>query len=289
MTTPPVPVPGGPPPGSPAPGSPAPRGPMPGRPLPDVVEEAERVVDSLAGRGVTVRLLGGVGVAAHRHGPVPAALLRSFGDIDLVTGRKSGKALAGGLTALGYTPNDRFNALHGARRMLFYDTDNSRQMDVFVGEFAMCHRLDLDSRLSQHPRALAPADLLLTKLQIVQINHKDIVDAIRLLLAHEVGALDLPAVPGQADVLSLDRLIEVTRADWGWYTTLTDNLAKVRDAAPGLLDEAAAPVAADRIASVAAALEKAPKTTRWRARAMVGRRAPWYELPEEVAGTGARR
>jgi Uncharacterised nucleotidyltransferase len=266
-----------------------PSAPVPGRPLPDVVDEAERVIDGLAGRGVVARLLGGAGVAAHRHGPVPAALERSFGDIDLVTRRKSGKALADGLTALGYTPNDRFNALHGARRMLFYDTDNSRQLDVFVGEFAMCHRLDLDARLSQHPRTLAPADLLLTKLQIVQINHKDIVDAVRLLLAHEVSAPDRPAVPGQADVLSLDRLIEVTRADWGWYTTFTDNLAKVRDAAGDLLDETAAAITGDRIASVAAALRGAQKTTRWKARAMVGRRAPWYELPEEVAGTGARR
>ncbi len=271
------------------PSGPGPGQPAPARPLPDVVSEAERVVDTLAGRGVTVRLLGGVGVAAHRHGPVPAALQRSFADIDLVTGRKSGKALAGGLADLGYTPNDRFNAVHGARRMLFYDTDNARQLDVFVGEFDMSHRLDLNGRLGHHPRALSPADLLLTKLQIVEINSKDLVDAVALLLAHEVSAPDRPATPGQADVLSLDRLIEVTRADWGWYTTFTDNLAKVRNAAPDLVDEAWAGTVRERAESVAAALRGAPKTARWRARAMVGRRAPWYELPEEVAGTGAHR
>jgi hypothetical protein len=275
-------TPSGPGPGDAAAGRPA-------RPLPDVVSEAERVVDGLAGRGVTARLLGGVGVAAHHHGPVPAALERSFADIDLVTGRKSGRALAVGLADLGYTPNDRFNALHGARRMLFYDTGNARQLDVFVGELDMCHRLDLDRRLSHHPRALGPADLLLTKLQIVEINSKDLVDAVRLLLAHEVSAPDRPATPGQADALSLHRLIEVTRADWGWYTTFTDNLAKVRDAAPDLVDEAAAVTVRYRAESVAAALLGAPKTARWRARAMIGRRAPWYELPEEVTGTGARR
>ena len=258
-------------------------------PLADVVKEAERVVGGLAARGVTARLLGGVGVAVHRHGPVPAALQRSFADIDLVTGRKGGRPLADGLIALGYTANDRFNAVHGARRLLFYDTVNHRQLDVFVGEFAMSHRLDLDRRLNQHPRALAPADLMLTKLQIVEINRKDVVDAVRLLLGHEVAGPDRPAGPGQADVISVDRLTEITRADWGWYTTFTDNLAAVAEAAPGLLDEAAAPVVAARIESLAAALRGAPKTTRWKARAMVGRRAPWYELPEEVAGTGARR
>ena len=162
----------------------------PAVPLADVPSEAERVVDGLAARGVVARLLGGAGVAAHQHGPVPAVLQRAFADIDLVTGRKSGRALADGLAALGYAANDRFNALHGARRLLFYDTVNQRQLDVFVGEFAMCHRLGLDHRLNQHPRALAPADLLLTKLQIVEINRKDVVDAVRLLLAHEVAAPD---------------------------------------------------------------------------------------------------
>jgi hypothetical protein len=259
------------------------------RPLANVADEGERVVRALASCGVTARLLGGVGVAAHRHGPVPDALDRPFADIDLVTGRKSGRDLAKGLAAAGYTPNDRFNALHGARRLLFYDRANERQIDVFVGEFAMCHRLDLGGRLNQHPLALAAADLLLTKLQIVEINHKDVVDAIRLMLAHEVCPTDVSSAPGPADALSLGRLVEITRADWGWYTTFGDNLAKVGEAAPGLLDEAGASIVRDRVGAVTAALEAAPKTTRWKARAIVGRRAPWYELPEEVAGGGARR
>ncbi len=260
----------------------------PAAPLADVLDEAGRVIDGLTARGVVARLLGGGGVAAHRHGPVPASLQRTCADIDLVTGRKSGRPLADGLAALGYTPNDRFNALHGARRLLFYDTANHRQLDVFIGEFAMCHRLDLDHRLHLHPRALSPADLLLTKLQIVEINHKDVLDAVRLLLGHEVAAPDLPAGPGGDDQLSLDRLTAVTRSDWGWYTTFTDNLAAVGRDAPGLLDDAAAAVVGERIGAVAAALDGAHKTARWKARAMIGRRSPWYELPEEVAGTGAR-
>ena len=69
--------------------------------------------------------------------------------------------------------------------MLFYDTENKRQVDVFVGVFSMCHRLDLDGRLGEHPTALDAADLLLTKLQIAEINRKDLVDAVRLLLTHE--------------------------------------------------------------------------------------------------------
>ena len=62
------------------------------------------------------------------------------------------------LTGLGYVPNERFNALHGARRMLFYDTANGRQLDVFVGAFAMCHQLDLSepARRARRRRSTPP-------------------------------------------------------------------------------------------------------------------------------------
>src|SRR6185369_2898394 len=57
-------------------------------PLPDVVAEADRVISAATAAGPTVRLLGGVGIAAHDHGPVPDKLLRTYGDIDVVTGPK---------------------------------------------------------------------------------------------------------------------------------------------------------------------------------------------------------
>jgi hypothetical protein len=262
-------------------------GPAPGRPLPEAGDEAARVIDGLAARQVAARLLGGAGVAAHRHGQVPAGLERPLGDIDLAAGPESGQALADALAALGYTPNGPFNALHGDQRMLFHDTGHSRRLNVFVGEFAMTHRLDLTGRLHHHPRALSPADLLLTTLQVAEIRPEDIVDAVRLVLAHEVSVPDRPAVPGQADALSLDRLIEITRADWGWYAALTGNLARVRDAAPALLDQAVAPVVRGRIALMITALDSAPKTASRQSRAMAGGRAPWPELPEEAAGTAA--
>ncbi len=262
-------------------------GPAPGRPLPEAGDEAARVVDGLAARQVAARLLGGAGVAAHRHGQVPAGLERPLSDIDLATGSEDGQALAEALADLGYTPNGPFNALHGGQRMLFHDTGRSRRLNVFVGEFAMARRLDLTGRLHHHPRALAPADLLLTTLQVAGLRYEDIVDAVRLVLAHEVSVPDRPAVPGQADALSLDRLIEITRADWGWYAAVTGNLARVRDAAPGLLDQTAAPIVRGRIALMITALDSAPKTASRKSRAMAGGRAAWPELPEGAAGTAA--
>lgn len=250
-------------------------------PVADITEEARQVLAQCRAGNVTARLIGGLAVAWHQHSPTPAALQRSYGDIDIVIGRKEGRAARGVLTQLGYVPNEGFNALHGDRRLLFYDQANGRQIDVFIGTFAMCQTLDLSGRLDIHPDTLGIADLLLTKLQIVEINAKDLTDAIQLLRNHAVSRADRPGT----DELSLDRLCAVTSGDWGWYTTLSDNLAKVAAFAPDKLSEPERAGVSARITDIQQAIDQAGKSLRWKARARIGRHSPWYELPEEVAGT----
>jgi hypothetical protein len=252
------------------------------KPLTHVVDEGRRLIESATAAGHPVRLLGGVGVALHDHVAVPPALERGYGDLDVVVPAKSTRRTAQVMTEAGYVANERFNALHGAQRMLFYDTGNKRQVDVFVGVFSMCHRLDLSSRLDRHPASLDAADLLLTKLQIHEINRKDLVDAVRLVLTHENA--DIAGGAGEPDAMSLDRLRSVTSGDWGWFTTVTDNLQLVRAAAGDLLDAEDAGVVEGRVDAIAESLRSAPKSMRWKARSVVGRKTPWYELPEEVGG-----
>lgn len=250
-------------------------------PVADITEEARQVLTGCSAGNVTARLIGGLAVAWHQHEPTPRGLQRSYADIDIVIGRKEGRAATSALLQLGYVPNERFNALHGDRRLLFYDHANDRQLDVFVGSFAMCHTLDLSSRLTMLPDTLCIADLLLTKLQIVEINAKDLIDALQLLRNHAVGREDKRGM----DELSLDRLCAVTSVDWGWYTTLSDNLAKAADFAPDKLDEPDRGAVTAQIQAIQQAIDQAGKSLRWKARARLGRHSPWYELPEEVAGT----
>jgi hypothetical protein len=250
-------------------------------PVADIAEEARQVLAGCAAENVTARLIGGLAVAWHQHEPTPPELRRSYADIDVVIGRKEGRAARTALLRLGYVPNEGFNALHGDRRLLFYDQANGRQLDVFVGTFAMSHTLDLSARLNLLPDTLCIADLLLTKLQIVEINTKDLVDAAQILRNHQVSREDQPGL----DELSLDRLCSVTSVDWGWYTTLTDNLVKVIAFAADKLIERDREAVTSRVEAVQQAVAQANKSLRWKARARLGRHSPWYELPEEVAGT----
>jgi hypothetical protein len=247
-------------------------------PFVDVEAEAARLLQRAAEASVLVRLLGGAAVGMHRHGLRPPALERRYGDIDVVVKKGHDRGFKRVLEELGYVPNRGFNNLHGDRRLLFYDERNGRQLDVFIGTFRMCHMLELDDRLERHPQTLAPADLVLTKLQIVRINTKDIVDALALLLEHRVAMED------SGEVIDLGRLQHVTGRDWGWYTTFTDNLKRLAPVPDVGLTPAAAEEVADRVATIQQALRSARKSLPWQARAAVGRRVTWYEQPEEIGG-----
>jgi hypothetical protein len=252
-----------------------------GKPLADVAEEADRVLTMAARAGATVRLLGGLAIAKHMHTEVPSALRRSYPDIDLAVRRGDDRSLRGALQTGGYVPNAAFNSLRGGRRLLYYDEANGRQVDVFVGAFRMCHTLELDDRLTLDPATLSPADLLLTKLQVVEINRKDQTDALALLLCHEL------APEREGDVIGIDRLTAVAARDWGWFTTVADNLVELREVAGELPDDGGVrDRARERIDRIARALADAPKSLGWKARAKVGRRVVWYEVPEEVRHGG---
>jgi hypothetical protein len=246
-------------------------------PLADVEREALQVVEAARVDGFPVRILGGVAIGILARQPLPERLRRTYADIDLAVGRADGGRARSVLTALGYEADRGFNSLHGSRRLLFYDTVNARRIDVFVGVFKMCHELGLTDRLDLVPTTLSPADLLLTKLQIVELNRKDLIDVVTLLHVCAIG--DRPGV----DMIDLPRLELVTGADWGWHTTLIDNLERVSAATAELLTEDDAAVVRNRVQEIRHAIQLAPKSLGWKVRARVGRRMQWYELPEEVA------
>jgi hypothetical protein len=246
----------------------------PTEPLADVLEEARRVVSLAAESQLAVRLLGGAAFGEHHHSPVPERLRRTYGDIDIAVGRRDARALPRLVAAIGYIPDDRFNALHGEKRMLFRDPVNVRKFDVFIDEFSMCHRLTLEGRLTTTGTTLALADLLLTKLQIVELNDKDTIDAIGLLRDHGVGQ------PGLDDEIDLGRLAKVCGDDWGWFTTVSDNLSRLETESH--LEEGDRGRVSDRLAQIRRAIDDAPKSRGWRLRSRIGRRLEWYEIPDEV-------
>lgn len=215
-------------------------------------------------RGVALRPLGGVGVLLH----CPVALAngphREFADLDVAVPRQTSRQVPELFQAAGYDADRRFNALQGDRRMIFHGP--AGKVDVFVGVFEMCHRLDLSPRLELERDTLTASDLLVTKLQVVEVNQKDIDDAALLLLEHELGE-------GPGDHVDLAYLRGLVYDDWGLWRTTTRTLEVVAQRREDVAAQAR---------GIVDALVESPKGTRFRMRARIGERKRWYELPDEI-------
>jgi hypothetical protein len=242
----------------------------------DVVAEAKRILARAVEAGAPVRLLGGVAVYLRAPGELAPAFARSYADIDFVTGKKTVRAATDLFRNAGYVPHVAFNALHGQERLLFFDEQHDRQVDVFVGAFSMCHRIPLDDRIEVDPISIPLAELLLTKLQVIELNEKDIRDSLALLHDHAVGDRD-------GDLLNGSRAAALCAADWGLWRTITRNLQSCREFADAY-DVPDRAVLDARLDELLDRIEAEPKSRGWRLRARIGERKRWYELPEEVAG-----
>jgi hypothetical protein len=218
---------------------------------------------------VPLRLLGGVAVRLRCSGPD-----REFKDLDLATSKKASGDAQDLLRRLGYDPHVGFNAMNARERLLFFDEAHGRQVDVFVGSFRMCHEIPLEGRLEIDERTVPLAELLLTKLQIIELNEKDVRDTVVLLDEHDVTDDD--------SGLNGARVAELCAQDWGLWRTITNNLRDVAVHLEGYdVDRGRV---ARRLGALQERIDAADKSRGWRLRAKVGERKRWYDLPEEVGG-----
>src|SRR5947209_2933994 len=240
-------------------------------PASDVIAEAERIAVAAKQARVAVKLVGGAAVNLRSPSARQAPLKRKYGDLDFVAPSKQQAAVQKLFDSLGYEGERRFNTLNGHQRLLYLDGVNGRQVDVFIDRMKMCHIIELAGRLGHDGPTLTPVDLLISKLQVYEVNQKDLVDSIALLLDHPVGDHD-------NDVINATYLAKLTSEDWGLYRTLQLNTERVRNAAKDFdVDRARVNQRLDEIWS---RIEAQPKSLRWKMRARVGDRVSWYQLPE---------
>jgi len=245
-------------------------------PLADPVAEARRLIAAADGQGLLLRALGGVAVYLLASDGKPR-LPRGVKDIDVAVPRGSGRPAARLLEQAGYVGDQMFNALHGSRRLLFIDPARERHLDVFVGEFSMCHEIPLTARLDRAPLTVPPEELLLSKLQIVEATANDQSDLYSLLVQYDVaagsGSLDASFVAG------------LCAKDWGLWRTCTGSIERLLanlESSPLGPGEALRVQA--RLEALRGYLEAEPKTMKWRLRSQFGDKVRWYQQPEEEQG-----
>jgi hypothetical protein len=238
-----------------------------------VIEEAERISAAASAGKVPAKLVGGAAVNLHCSSARQAPLKRKYGDLDFVASSKQRQAVQKLFESLGYQGDRRFNTLNGDQRLLYLDGVNGRQIDVFIDRMKMCHVIELANRLGHEGPTLTPADLLISKLQVYEVNMKDLVDTTALLLDHPIADHD-------DDAINAAYLARLTSEDWGLHRTLQLNSGRVRDAVREL--DVDAGLVNQRLDELWARIDAQPKLLKWKLRARVGDRVSWYQLPEEV-------
>lgn len=249
--------------------------------VPTLAQEFDRIVVEGERRGLILRAFGGVGFYLHaRDEQLFTKLGRGpVNDLDLVGLSEQRNEYKKLLKELGYEIDWNLLVAGEGKRFSFqHVSEPAVEVDLFIDRLDMCHRIELRDRLELQPRTVPLADLLLEKLQIVDLNRKDMVDVVVLLAEHELE--------GEGpDTVDLDYISRLLADDWGFYYTAKLNLHKIR----GFLGEAAAEreraTVAGRLERIEEEIESAPKTWRWKLRAKIGTKKKWYQDVDE--GTGA--
>lgn len=160
---------------------------------------------------------------------------------------------------LKFEPREIFNKLNMGERLIYYDMENQRRIDIFLDIFNMCHRFDFRESILRGTKTLRITELVMTKLQVVEITDKEYND---LLLAFHDFDIGYNGVDGV-------KISKDCARDWGLHTTFTKNLDRLKDRA--------SEPALSRIIKLRKMIDDYPKSLGWRLRARIGEKARWYQ------------
>jgi hypothetical protein len=241
--------------------------------------ELKRILKASDEAGILLRVIGSLAFQMHcpQFGYLQAAMGRAYTDIDFGAYSKQTKQITEMMTSLGYKDNREVFIVSEGERAIFDKREAGLHVDVFYEKLDFCHAIYWKDRLETDSPTIPLAELLLEKMQIVQINEKDVIDTIMLLLEHPLGDSD-------KEIINMKRVAMLCANDWGLWRTTTMNLEKVRQLAHGysqLTDEQKAKVET-QVNDAMARLEKEPKSMGWKLRARVGDRVKWYKEVDEV-------
>ena len=263
-------------------------------PLHVFMEEALKLVSEGEKEGVSFRLVGGLAIRLHIQDHDLEELykkLKRLGDkgeitdIDGAISYKHMKKMDKFMKKMGYYKRKPTLSTAASQRRLYIHPKNWWFIDCFYGIIKFNHDIEIDhKRLKLDSPTLPLAELLLGKMQIVNMNYKDIVDSIMLLLAHKVGTTD------EEETINIEyigkKYFRKGAFAWGFYHTVTTNLKYIKASLDDFeaLSNDQKQIIIDKIDTMLEYFENVPKDRRWRARATVGTHKRWYR-PVETTET----
>ncbi|KJS21565.1 MAG: hypothetical protein VR72_10055 [Clostridiaceae bacterium BRH_c20a] len=245
----------------------------------EFVDEAEKIITLAKEKGVTLRLIGALAFNLHcpQYNYIHERWGRVFTDTDFVSKVEYGPILKEVYGELGYQDDEMITTLYGSKRMVFDNPTTGFHSDIFFDQLDFCHILPLRERLNVDSLTIPLAELVLEKMQIVEINEKDLIDTIMLLLEHLIGESD-------DEVINAKIIANYLALDWGFWKTVTLNFAKLRTILGNsdVFNAKDKELVQERLALLEDYINKESKTLKWRMRDKIGTKVKWYKDVDEL-------
>jgi hypothetical protein len=243
------------------------------------IEQAYRILDQANAQNLTLRLVGALAFNVHcpEFNYIQQESERYFTDIDFMAYFEQMSDVEQMFKDMGYIEDRRIKSVPGLRRSIFFSQNQAWHSDIFYDVLDFSHEINFRGRLELDYPTISLVDLLLEKMQIAQINEKDVIDTLMLLREHDVGSHD-------DETINVDYLAQVCKADWGLWKTVTTNLGKVDQLADkyDVLTAADRQIIRGRLKRIMTRIDEEPPTLRWKLRSRIGERVKWYRDVDEV-------
>jgi hypothetical protein len=257
-----------------------------------MLNDARRIVEEATQKGIHLRLLGAIAIRLNssNHGDLFLRLNRlnaenRFTDIDLAAYSKERGEVRKLLQGLDFAVNQQSLMMHGNSRMLFENAQKGYSVDVFFDRLRFSHDVEFgrdprEGRLDLHPLTLPLADLVLEKLQIHEINEKDLKDLLLLFAANSIANKE-----GES-VIDGKHIASALSNDWEFWYEAKLNLEKLQKFVANYVGEKMVEAQVGttirtRIEELTRLIDDEPKGKDWQKRSKAGPQKKWWRDVEE--------
>jgi hypothetical protein len=245
----------------------------------EFISYAHNIVAEAQKQGAIVRLLGAVAFNIHcpTYNYFQVEAKRHFTDLDFAAYFNQNAAIRKAFTQLGFEEDREVAVVYARQRLIYNLPGTPLHIDIFFDKLDFCHPIPWAGRLEVDSPTIPLAEMLLEKMQIVQINPKDIIDTVMLLREHPLGDSDHETINGK-------RIASMCARDWGLWRTITMNLKKTIEISEDYawLPPADRNIVVGRIEQLLNTIDSEPKSTAWNIRNKIGDRVKWYKEVHEV-------
>jgi hypothetical protein len=245
----------------------------------EFINNAHQIVDEAQKQGAMLRLLGAVAFNIHcpTYNSFQEKANRHFTDLDFAAYFNHNDPIRKVFERLGFTEDREVAVVYARQRLVFDNMKSGLHIDIFFDKLDFCHPIPWARRLEVDSPTIPLAELLLEKMQIIQLNEKDVIDTLMLVREHPINN-------GDQETINSARIASMCSKDWGLWRTITMNLRKVKD-----LSQNYNWLAADdrkqivgRIDELLQIIDKEPKSAAWNLRSKLGDRVKWYKEVHEI-------